>query len=575
VTRSRARRASVPSSLPRFTRLTLWLIPWLFLASVELVLRLTPIAAPPRYFLEERSGDRIFLRSNPRIGERFFPKSLGAIIPAPNSQVFALQKPPGLKRVLCLGESTTAGFPFPVHGGFPALLEQILGERAGAGATRWEVVNCGLTGISSQVVAELMPDYLQAKPDLFVIYLGHNEFYGVGGVIGSSPLTDVLGALRRLRMYRVLESAVAGTSAAGSDDKNTEKKPGTLMERLAERSVVSPGDPARLRAEQRFEKHLESILRAADRAGVPVLLCELVSNEKDLYPFGSSSDPAQSAAVAFTSGDYRAARNLDTVPFRAPDGMNEVLREAATKSAAQATGTTTTASASVRFVELDSVFRSASDAERTLGRESFTEHLHPNFAGNARIAATVASAIVDEPHASAPTRDDLARWWRGSDLTRIDLAFADARLAQLHGRWPYKREGIDAPPAPYRFPPTLDDARSLLAAAGDSIGAARLATPSPREPEYLTALVQKRATIFDIHRALTRELAAAGDLEGARRELRAALRLYPVDDRIWMELAELARRDGALDEARWAARSALSWNPGAISAREFLATIGG
>lgn len=574
MTRSRGRRASVPS---RFTRLTLWLIPWLALASLELVLRLTSVAAPPRYFLEEHSGDRIFLRSNPRIGERFFPKSLGAIIPAPNSQVFSQEKPPGLKRVLCLGESTTAGFPFPVHGGFPALLEQILGERersgdraaaradARGGVTRWEVVNCGLTGISSQVVAELMPDYLQAKPDLFVVYLGHNEFFGAGGVVGSSPLTDFLGALRRLRMYRVLESAVAGTNAA----KNDAKQPGTLMERLAERSSIAPGDPARLRAEQRFEKHLQSILRAADRAGVPVLLCELVSNEKDLYPFGSSSDPAQSAAIAYQRGDYRAARNLDTVPFRAPDAMNEVLRAAAVNAGA------TKAAASVRLVELDAVFRSASDAERTLGHESFTEHLHPNFAGNARIAAAVASEILGQPHADAPTRDDLARWWRGSDLTRIDLAFADARLAQLHGRWPYKREGADAPPTPYRFPPTLEEARALLVAAGDSTGAAQLATPSPREPEYLTALMQKRATIFDIHRALTRELAAAGELEGARRELRAALRLYPVDDRIWMELAELARRDGAIDEARWAARSALAWNPGAIAAREFLATIGG
>ena len=46
-------------------------------------------------------------------------------------------------------------------------------------------------------------------------------------------------------------------------------------------------DPARLRAYQNFRGNLEDILRAAHKAGVPVILSTVAVNLKDCAPFAS------------------------------------------------------------------------------------------------------------------------------------------------------------------------------------------------------------------------------------------------------------------------------------------------
>ncbi|HUU44418.1 MAG TPA: hypothetical protein VM118_01690, partial [Acidobacteriota bacterium] len=404
---------SVPAKVPAAFRVVLALIPILLLLFLEGGLRIAGVARPPRYFLSQEIGGRTLLWPNPEIGKRFFSPSVGRVIPVPNAQIIAEKKSSGRRRILCIGASTMAGFPFPVHGGFPALLEQILNERDPA--VRTEVMNCGLTGISSATVADLIDEMLLARPDALVVYLGHNEFYGAGGVIAlRSPIASLTERLRGLRLYRALESIL---------DRKPERKPGTLMERLGARSSVAPDSRLRRVASDRFARNLDTILDAAARAGARVILCEVASNERNLYPFGSepplgsvasavrnwrsdipgvtaarASLPALEAAAArdttgaalrFLLGtarlltedpggatDLRAARNLDTVPFRAPDTINRVIRD----------------KASERGLTLVPSTRVLADAAPygVTGEESFVEHLHLTIAGNARIASATA-----------------------------------------------------------------------------------------------------------------------------------------------------------------------------------------
>ena len=50
---------------------------------------------------------------------------------------------------------------------------------------------------------------------------------------------------------------------------------------------IGNDDPARLRAYANFKGNLEDILRAAQRAGVPVILSTVAVNLKDCAPFAS------------------------------------------------------------------------------------------------------------------------------------------------------------------------------------------------------------------------------------------------------------------------------------------------
>jgi lysophospholipase L1-like esterase len=585
----KARTAKRPKGRrdPRAFTLILFVLPWLILAGIEGILRLSGVARPPSFYLHREVAGRGWLQIHPSLGDRFFTPALRGIVPSPNFQVLPAEKPADAKRILCIGESTTAGFPFPVTGGFPALLQGILQEADPS--TRWEVINCGMTGISSSSVAAVIDEMLAAHPDYLVVYLGHNEFYGAGGA--RSP---GLG-LRNLRIVRLMERLFSRRAQ--------EKQPGTLMERIAARASIPARSPLRTAAYRRYEHRIDQILDAAERKGTRVILCELVSNEKDLYPFGTSKadaaraahDPSQwtedrplpSAAGAIATAitqrlaqdslnaglyylrgvarvaagdaegarDFVLARNLDAVPFRAPDPINAILRRTAARR-------------HVPLVPTEKLFRAASPAG-VPGRESFVEHLHPTFLGNARIAAAVSGEILGRA-ASPVTIADAARWLKGSALTRLDLSFADARVAQLLRRWPYEREGEDAPPFAYRARSVREEAVTILSAAGDSAGATYMSVHDPEEESLTQALLAKRIDLLAAHTKLARYRAGRNELYPAAREYAAATALYPVDPALWIEYGEILLRVGDRRGAGSAAQQAQFWSPGDGRASDLL-----
>ncbi len=89
---------------------------------------------------------------------------------------FSLAKSPGMLRVVCLGGSTTfdigsIGKALP----WPEVMEAQLRARLGAQAI--EVLNLGIPGSNSlDSLIDLQMRVLALKPDLIVVYQGHNDF---------------------------------------------------------------------------------------------------------------------------------------------------------------------------------------------------------------------------------------------------------------------------------------------------------------------------------------------------------------------------------------------------------------
>ncbi|MEZ4652076.1 MAG: hypothetical protein R3E12_00315 [Candidatus Eisenbacteria bacterium] len=514
-----------------------------------------------------------------------------------NFQVLPKEKPAGTRRILCLGESTTAGFPFPAHAAFPALLQEILDERQ-PGAN-WEVTNLGVTALSASSVASFIDEALTVQPDALVIYLGHNEFYGVGGVVsGGARGAAAFDFLYGLRLFRVLERAFPGIARTESEESSRR------------RAAVSPGSNLRTKAFDNYRKQMEYILGAASKKNVPIVLCEVFSNERDLYPLGSPDSaadrgtPAWSAATAWgpsagapehatESGypsresaagalpdldrqvasdspdagfrylrgcaraamgdpgalaDFVEARNLDPIPFRAPDDINVEIRELAKRFGC-------------RLVPMVEIMRTSAPGH-VIGHESCVEHLHPTFLGNARIASAAADALIGSRRITEMTPALAGSLLRAAAITPVDFAFADARMDKLMHLWPYERPGDEAPPFPYSARSTLAEAHDLFEAAGDSAGAAATARLFDEVAQLLPPLEDKRINILDAHTRLAKRHEEAGDLAAAEWELEAAVRLFPVDFNIWVQLGRTRLDRGDARGAAEAARSALYWAPG-------------
>jgi len=91
-----------------------------------------------------------------------------------NDQTFPLSKQPGTYRIVCLGGSATYGRPFFDHTSFAGWLRAFLPKADPS--RKWEVINAGAISYASYRVKGLMAELARYQPDLFIAYMGHNEF---------------------------------------------------------------------------------------------------------------------------------------------------------------------------------------------------------------------------------------------------------------------------------------------------------------------------------------------------------------------------------------------------------------
>ncbi len=244
-----------------------WLIPALAvvlpLAALEGALRLALPLLPPgsREYFEQDFRDARHLQ-DPELFWRLRPGLKtqacdgGVVYPwEVNEQGFREPRRivpgrvPGVRRVLCLGDSVTFGWLIEQRQAYPAVLQELLAARAGP----VEVVNTGVPGYSShQMRRYLERDLLALEPDAIVTYAGIND---AGSAFMSdrarAPLVRAELALGRLALLRWLRWLVLEGALALSD--------GT-----APVQVTS----VRRNAREDFLDNLSAIGRLCDRRGI-------------------------------------------------------------------------------------------------------------------------------------------------------------------------------------------------------------------------------------------------------------------------------------------------------------------
>src|SRR3989338_1736188 len=87
----------------------------------------------------------------------------------------AVEKPPGRRRILILGDSFTFNFALKDEETYPFLLEQTLNK----GETNWEVLNFGVDGFNTRMELELFKEKgLKYRPDIVILQVHPNDWQG-------------------------------------------------------------------------------------------------------------------------------------------------------------------------------------------------------------------------------------------------------------------------------------------------------------------------------------------------------------------------------------------------------------
>ena len=446
------------------------LLPVALLALVEFALRAADAAPRQPLFIQTPKHPEFSL-PNPRVVERFFSRPEAAPNVSVETGYFRTQRPDSAFRLITMGGSSAAGFPFGYGASLAGMLEQRL--RRTFPEREIEVITTAMSAINSYSLLDYADEVIALEPDGVLIYAGHNEYVGVLGVgsafsSSQSPaLTRLIVSLRRLTLYRVLESLLAPSvkkESAGSDD-------GTLMARVAAERRIATGSSLYERGVDQFSSNMSALLSRYRDAGIPVYIGTLVSNEKDQAPFISARDDesweaelgrgegllvtgraSQAVELArslldedpsdararyllarslMAEGDaegaraeFIRARDEDQLRFRAPSRFNEVIRELAARYDAT-------------VVEVEAAFRGAAE-DGIIGYDLITEHLHPNIDGYFLLANAYHDALLSDGLPGPATRAlDADRARREVPVSAIDRYFAGYKLARLMGHWPF------------------------------------------------------------------------------------------------------------------------------------------
>ena len=387
--------------------------------------------------LASPSGGRIY-EIHPRAAEIFFARSAPGgveLVGSHRRDLVVLPKPPGTFRIVFLGASTVEGFPMPRNltaaRFLQAMLQQAVPDR------RVEVINLGVTAVASFPIRQLAVEALDTvQPDLLLLYEAHNEFFGASGVASFQFMGRSVAAMRAVYWLRRL-AIVQAVEALRVRLQTRRRPPGgerpDLIQVMAGVARIPPGGELHAAARRTLETNFRAILQAARARGVPVVLATVASNERDLVPMASWEGdlPAArraewSARLAAAEGllpgrpasaldafvrltgeaphhagaaygyaraleaagrpaaaaeQYRRARDLDAMPWRAARDKNLLLRRLAAEENAP-------------LADCEAAFAAASGAGGATTWELFVDHLHPSLRGQALLARTFLDAIA-------------------------------------------------------------------------------------------------------------------------------------------------------------------------------------
>ena len=125
-------------------------------------------------------------------------------------QSFTLKKPENVRRVFCIGGSTTYGRPYKHNTSFCGWLADFLAYTDPDHP--WEVINAGGISYASYRIVLLLEELIQYEPDLIISYTGQNEFLErrtYSQILGLPKfLRDLGAAASRLRIYGLMSNVI-------------------------------------------------------------------------------------------------------------------------------------------------------------------------------------------------------------------------------------------------------------------------------------------------------------------------------------------------------------------------------
>jgi len=353
------------------------LIPIVLVGGSEFLLRTSTEYEDNR--LAESVPDTDYDVISPTYYNRYFSTFKPSVSIAP----FQSQRSRSSFRILAVGGSTMAGYPYSHHYAIPSILE--LNLKKAFPEVQFEVINTGVTAFNSFGIVDIAEKLPQIDPDAIIVYAGHNEFYGTLGSASTEGMFES-AVFRRLylRAYSMALFQFGKRLLDAIRDTNKEADTRTTtMNRMIRNASIELDSELYSNTISDYSENLDRLISSSTANRIPIILSTLVSNLKDQPPLDGldfaytiyeqgkdlfKNNNVDSARVLFS-----LARDYDQVRFRASSDINNVILDRNSHNL-------------VHVVDIEQSYRELC----TSGIEDdscFTDHLHPTLEGYGLIAS--------------------------------------------------------------------------------------------------------------------------------------------------------------------------------------------
>jgi len=412
-------------------------LPVVLLLVIEAVLRLCNYGYNTALFVKDPDDQSSWVM-NPDASAKFFSNPVNAT--RGNHERFKIQKEANTFRVFVLGESTTAGYPYMHNGSFHRWLQYRLmhtfPER------KFEIINVSLTAVNSYTVLDFGKQVINYQPDAVLVYTGHNEYYGAlgigstSGISGSRFWVQTVLKLRELKLVQVLNRLIYSIQQLGHKPTDTRDN---LMKRMAATQEIKYGSAEYHKGVNQFRQNMDELCRLYSDKKIPLVISNLVSNEKDLKPFISSAGQLsantayQAASNAYGNGNYplaktsfKKASDYDLLRFRAPGKLNTIIEQLGRQYPG------------VYIANTRKIFEEHSP-HGILGSETLLEHVHPNIYGYALMSEAFYQAMHSSKIIRPKPENEMSfnQLLKQMPVTRVDSLYGAYQIMMLKVGWPF------------------------------------------------------------------------------------------------------------------------------------------
>ena len=399
-------------------------IPLLILTLLEMGLRTAGVGADTRNVFVPIPGKESHLALNPEYVKKYFQ----SFAPAVAFHPFKREKGPETFRVVVLGGSSAAGYPYHFYHSFSEPLRQMIQETMPANEV--EVINMAMSAVNSYTLWDLRHAVVHIEPDAVVLYAGHNEYYGAFGAASSINSLSNSIWLKRLSLKLKNLSLYSSLERLLSPQNNATPRQ-TLMARVAQDRGIELNDQTYQAGLRQFDKNISDVLHAFQKANIPVFAGLLSSNLKDQPPLGETEDANEAFSTGqqiFADGNHEEAlrlfleaKELDGLRFRAPEAINQLLSGMAQQDLCT-------------LIDVPKLARTFSP-EGIPDNYFFDDHLHPNAAGHLAIAENIFSQMQSNI-ASLSIGFTIKA---SSILDPIEKAYATVQIDILEADYPFNK----------------------------------------------------------------------------------------------------------------------------------------